>query len=109
MRNGLEVLGRVKVIDAHPCHQVLITLESQVLEPAPIVVLDLLRPFFNEFVDIGERKRLLRKCLTHLDRLEKTAGVLVSVHPPWVLSQTESSELEMIKEAARDIYLVKMV
>ena len=106
LRNGLEVLGRVRVSDAHTCHQVLITLKRQTLEPAPIIVLDMLRPFCNEFVEIGERKRLLRQCLTHLDRLEKTAGVLVSLHPPLVLSQTESDVLEMIKEIAWDIYEV---
>jgi hypothetical protein len=46
--------------------------------------------------------------LPALDRLEKTAGGLVSVHPPMVLSQTESGLLEMIKEAARDTYQVQM-
>jgi len=109
LRGGLDVQGRVKVNDAYTCHQLLTTMESLTLEPVPFVVLDMLRPFSNEFVEICERKRLLRKCLTHLDRLEKTAGGLISVHPPRVLSQTESDLLEMIKEAARDTYQVQMV
>jgi len=108
LRGGLDVLGRIKVSDAYTCQQLLTTLESLTLEPVPFVVLDILRPFSNEFVGICERKRLLRKCLTNLDRLEKTAGGLVSVHPPEVLSQTESDLLEMIKEAARDTYQVQM-
>jgi len=108
VHGGLDVLGRVKVSDAYTCHQLLTTLESLTLEPVPFVVLDILRPFSNEFVEICERKRLLSKCMTHLDRLEKTAGGLVSVHPPRVLSQTESDLLEMIKEAARDTYQVQM-
>jgi len=49
--------------------------------------------FYDPFVWAEDRKRLLRKCLTHLDRLEKSAGGLVSVHPPRVLCQTESELL----------------
>jgi hypothetical protein len=41
--------------------------------PAPalggIVVLDLLSTFYDESVQVGERKRLLRACITHLERL----------------------------------------
>jgi hypothetical protein len=104
----MEVLDRVKVSQAYTCHQVLTILESLSSETVPFVVLDLLRTFNDEFVWIEERKRLLRKCLTHLDRLEKAAGGLVSVHPPRVLSQTESDLLEMIQEAGRDTYQVQM-
>ena len=107
-RGGLDVLRRIKVSNAHSCHELLTTLERLTLEAVPFVVLDMLRPFSNEFVEICERKRLMRKCLTHLDRLEKAAGGLVSVHPPRVQSQTESDLLDMIKEAARDTYQVQM-
>jgi len=107
-RGRLEVLGRVKVMEAYSCHELLTTFENLSSEPVPFVVLDLLRAFSNEFVEICERKRLLRMCLRHLDRLEKTAGGLVSVHPPRVLSQTESELLEMVQSAARDTYLVQM-
>ena len=80
--------------------------------PEPFVVLDLLSVFFDPFVYIDERKRLLGECLSQLDRLAKgssaphgaetakgglkppwLASGLVSVRLPYVLSQTESDLL----------------
>ncbi len=107
-RGRTEVLERISVSRAFSCYQVLTMLESMPAEPVPFVVLDLLRTFYDQSVWAAERKRLLRKCLTHLDRLEKTAGGLVSVHPPRVLCQTESELLEMVQAAARDTYRVQM-
>ncbi len=107
-RGRLDVLERVKVSQAYSCHQVLTMLEKLPAEPVPFVILDLLKMFYDPFVWAEDRKRLLRKCLTHLDRLEKTAGGLVSVHPPRVLCQTESELLEMVQAAARDTYRVQM-
>jgi len=90
-------------------------------------VLDLLSVFFDPFVHIDERKRLLGECLSQLDRLAKgssaphgaetakgglkppwLASGLVSVRLPYVLSQTESDLLKMVTGAAKDTYRVGM-
>ena len=107
-RGRTEVLERISVSRAFSCYQVLTMLENMPAEPVPFVILDLLKMFYDPFVWTEDRKRLLRKCLTHLDKLEKTAGGLVSVHPPRVLCQTESELLEMVQAAARDIYHVQI-
>jgi hypothetical protein len=102
-----EILERIQVSRAFSCHQMLATLESLSSEPVPFVVLDLLRTFYDQNVWAGERKRLLRLCLAHLDRLEKFAGGFVSVHPPRILCQTESELLEMVATAAKDTFHVE--
>jgi hypothetical protein len=67
-RGRPETLERIWVSRAFSCHQVLTMLESMPAGPVPFVVLDLLRTFYDESVWPGERKRLLRQCLRHLDR-----------------------------------------
>jgi len=108
-RGRPEVLERIRVSRAFTCYQMLTLLEGL---PAPalggFVVLDLLGTFYDENVQAGERKRLLRECLTHLDRLEKAAGGVVSVHPPRVPSQTGRELLEMVQAAARETFHVQM-
>jgi len=76
--------------------------------PEPFVVLDLLSVFFDPFVYIDERKRLLGECLKQLDRLAKGSSGLVSVRLPYVLSQTESDLLKMVTGAAKNTYRVGM-
>jgi hypothetical protein len=63
------ILNRITVSRAFTCYQVLSLLESTPSTQAPFVVLDLLNTFYDESVQIGERKRLLRSCLAHLERL----------------------------------------
>jgi hypothetical protein len=129
VRGRPEVLERIRLSRAFSCYQMRAMLESLVSElsaPAPraphpggfgeFVILDFLRTFYDESVQAGERKRLLRQCLAHLDRLvasssgenpSRPPGGLVSVHPPRVPSQTARELLDMMTHAARDIYRVE--
>ena len=96
-----DILEHITVSRAFTCYQVLSLLESTPSTQAPFVVLDLLNTFYDESVQIGERKRLLRSCIAHLERLavpsaprgaeaadgglrppRLVAGGVVSVHPP---------------------------
>ena len=106
-----EILERIKVSEAFDCHEMLSILEGLPAGPEPFVVIDLLRPFHDPFVWAGERKRLLRLCLVHLNRLvgASARGGLVSVHPPCVLSQIESELLEMVTTNAKDTFQVPMM
>ena len=104
---GMDALDRIKVYNAFDCHEMLSVLESLEAGPAPFVVLDLLRTFYYPNVHIEERKRLLGLCLEHLDRLEKGAGGLVSLHLPKVLCQAEAELLEMVTRAAKATYHVE--
>lgn len=107
-RGQPEVLKRIRVSRAFTCYQMLALLEGLPAGPALFVVLDLLGTFYDENVRAGERKRLLGQCLVHLNRLEKAAGGVVSVHPPRVPSQTARELLEMMQAAARESYHVQM-
>jgi len=89
-------------------HDMLSFLKSMPSNPEPFVVLDLLSMFFDPFVHIDERKRMLGLCLGHLDRLAKESGGLVSVHLPSVLSQAEKELLEMVTIAANHTYHVNI-
>ncbi len=102
-----EVLQRITVSRAFTCYQVLALLESTPASPAPFVVLDLLNTFYDESVQAGERKRLLRGCITHLLRLQANAGGAVSVHPPAVPSQTAIDLLGMLQAATPEVYFVR--
>ncbi len=76
-----EVLGRVRVARAFTCYQVA-TLFAQLPAAAmPHVVFDLPATFYDESVDLGESRRLLRLVLGHVERLRQDAPLLISVRP----------------------------
>jgi len=74
---------------------------------SPFVVLDLLNTFYDESVQIEERKRLLRSCIAHLERLDRCAGGVVSVHPPAVPSQAAVELQDMLQASAVDTFFVQ--
>ncbi len=103
VRGQPGVLNRITISRAFTCYQVLSLLEStpaiQVAsgsEPPRLVALDLLSTFYDESVQPGERKRLLRTCILHLERLAVNAGA-ISVHPPAVESPAAAELLELLK------------
>lgn len=124
-----DVLNRITVSRAFTCYQVLslleITLAVQVdLQPGRegipggtahhgsasllrLVALDLLNTFYDESVRAGERKRLLRACILHLERLAGNGGNAISIHPPAVPSQTAVELLDLLKasEAVEPYYI----
>jgi hypothetical protein len=106
-RGRPEVLERITISRAFTCYQVLSLLENTPDIPVPFVVLDLLRTFYDESVRAGERKRLVRDCILQLERLEKAAGGVVSIHPPAVFSQTAVEMLEMLQASAVDTYFIQ--
>jgi len=102
-----EVLKRITVARAFTCHQVVSLLESTLASREPFVVLDLLHTFYDESVRPGERKWLLKACIAQLERLQKAAGGVVSVHPPAVASQTAVELLEILRAASADVYYIQ--
>jgi hypothetical protein len=102
-----EILNRITVSRAFTCYQVLSLLENTPAIQVPFVVLDLLNTFYDESVQIGERKRLLRACIAHLKRLEQAAGGVVSVQPPTIPSQTAVELLGLLQASAEDTYFIQ--
>ena len=106
-RGRPEVLNRITVSRAFTCYQVRSLLESTPATPIPFVVLDLLNTFYDESVQVGERKRLLRACTMHMERLAGAAGGVVTVHPPRVPSQAAVELLEMLQSPMVDSYFIE--
>jgi hypothetical protein len=106
-RGRQEVLNRITVARAFTCIQVLALLESTPASDGPFVILDLLRTFYDESVQAGERKRLLRCCISQMQRLEQAGGGLVSVHPPALASPAAIELLDMLEQAAADTFFVQ--
>lgn len=107
-RGRPDVLNRITISRAFTCYQVRSLLESTPATPIPFVVLDLLNTFYDESVQIGERKRLLRACTMHMERLAGAAGGVVTVHPPRVPSQAAVELLEMLQSPMVDSYFIEM-
>jgi hypothetical protein len=107
VRGKADVLDRITVSRAFTCYQVRSLLESTLATPIPFVVLDLLNTFYDESVQVGERKRLLRACTMHLERLVGAAGGVVTVHPPRVPSQAAVELLEMLQSPMVDSYFIE--
>ena len=82
---------------------------------SPFVVLDLLNTFYDESIQIEERKRPLQSCIANLERLVGNwgprlgEGGLVSVHPPVVPSQTAVELLDMLQASAVETSFVQPV
>jgi hypothetical protein len=106
-RGRTEVLNRITVARAFTCHQMLALLESTPASDGPFIILDLLRTFYDESVQAGERKRLLRGCLAQMQRLEQAGGGLASVHPPALPSPVAVELLGMVRAAATDTFFVQ--
>ena len=104
LRNLPNAIDRVSMRQAFSCYEMLFILENTASTAVPFVVLDLLKPFYDESVKIGERKRLLRGCLKNLGRLEKYAGGMVSVSPPMVRSRESVGLFKMVEGATTDSY-----
>ncbi len=102
-----EVLERITVSRAFTCYQVLALLESTPAMPCAFVVLDLLNTFYDESVQAGERKRLLRACLAQLERLGQSSKGVVSVHPPKVPSQAAVEMLTMLQAKSQDTIFIQ--
>ncbi len=106
-RGRPETLERITVSRAFTCYQAHSLLESTPANPFPFIVLDLLNTFYDESVQAGERKRLLKICISHLERLEVTSGGVVSIHPPAVPSQTAVELLELLQASAGESIYVQ--
>jgi len=105
LRGRTDFLKRVSLSRTFTCYQVLASLENAVGLPAPLIVLDFLHTFYDESISFAERRRLLERCIPHLERLSKPAGGAVSIHLPAVPSPEADTLFAILKEAAPEIWI----
>jgi hypothetical protein len=75
------------------CEQVFDALTGMRPTATEFVILDLLQPFFTRQGDFPDYKKVLKACISHLDRLAKKANGIVTVSPPIVPT---SATLELL-------------
>jgi hypothetical protein len=76
------VLGRIQVARAFTCFQVISLLEKIRQPVEPVYILRLLATFMDEIIPTHERTRLLAQVSTHIQRLNRTAALTVTIRSP---------------------------
>jgi hypothetical protein len=99
-----ELLRRIHISRAFTCYQMLALLEGTSARSASILLLDFLATFQDENVSFIERQRLLEGCLVHIRRLNRLAGVLVSVSQPKVQNQETGLLLTRLQDTADEVW-----
>jgi hypothetical protein len=98
----LRALQRVSVSRAFTCYQVWTLLCETAAAPVSTLVLDLPNTFYDESVPLVERRRLLAACLEQLERLSRSATVVVSASSPTAGEQ--EALLSHLEEAAGRVW-----
>jgi len=108
LRGHTNMRERITLSRTFTSHQLLSSLEKAIILPAPFIVLDFLHSFYDETIPFAERRRLLERCISHLDRLSKSAGGAVSVYPPTVPSPEADRLLTILRDAAPESWVQEM-
>jgi hypothetical protein len=101
-RGRAEVIDRIRVQRAFTCHEAARLIEMHEASPRPVLVLDLLATFQDENVPFSQRRFLLEGAVQSLQRLNRGAGLAVSVHP---LAENAEARplLESLRRAASQV------
>lgn len=75
-------LGRLSIVRAFTCYQAAASLEKFSADGVPMLVLELLSTFYDENVQLAERRLLLSRCAAALQRLSAAGPVAVGERPP---------------------------
>lgn len=93
-------LARIQLARAFTCYQAAAMLAELPTDARPLLVLDLLATFYDESVSLPESQRLLQACLVHLQRLSRSAPVVVSAKPPAPRRNGRTVLVETLQAAA---------
>lgn len=72
---------RISIRRAFTCYQMMAMLESTPPQSHPMLITDLLGGFYDAHVSISEIHRVLNAVISHLERLRKTAPLLITLAP----------------------------
>ena len=64
------------------CIDLLVMLQKEASTQVPLVILDMLRPFYASFLPLPKRQELLQSSFENLQRLQISTSGLVSLCPP---------------------------
>ena len=103
-----NLLDRINISRMFTCYQVLASLEKAPELPMPLIMLDFLRTFYDESIPFHERRRLVLRCIPHLQRLSLPAGGAISIQPPAVMSTEAETLFAILSEAAPELWTQDM-
>ncbi len=105
VRGRSEILNGIKISRAFTCYQMLTLLEGLNPQRETVLLLDFLATFFDESAPFADRSRLLSISLEHIRRLSLTNGLLVTVHPPAIVSAESDSLIAQLTREANGIWM----
>jgi hypothetical protein len=97
-------LTRIRVARAFTCYQALALLQTSPEGPTPTLVLDLLSTFYDENVQLEERRRLLEASAAELHRLGRRAPVGVGVRLPGKEIPGQAELLDLLETFAGPVW-----
>ncbi len=97
-----ETLGRIELARPFTCYQVIALLE-QTTGDVPLIFLDMLATFYDDAVQPAESVRLARTAVSHLQRCQQQAPVLVTLRPTPPAAGFDLSPL--IQAVADQVYI----
>ena len=99
-------LQRIRLSRAFTCYQMVVMLNEAAAAPFPVptLVFDLLSTFYDENITLVESQRLLRGCVSQLQRMGQQAPVIVSARPPAPICQERSVLLDQLRQATIQVW-----
>lgn len=105
LRDSTAAAAHIFVQRAFTCYQMLALLEGTPDLPRPHIVLDPFSSFYDEQVSLPEVSRLLAGCLRQLERLCRSAPLLVVLRPAH--TPQRSFLVERVCAAAGSLYITE--
>jgi hypothetical protein len=97
-------LENIRLARGFTCYQMAALLAECPQGTVPILALDLLSTFYDENVRLDEARRLLGTCIRQLQRLSRTAPVVVGARPTHELNPERRPLFEMLLAAASQVW-----
>jgi hypothetical protein len=99
-----QVLDNVNLSRSFTCYQMTALLRELPANGIPLAVFDLLATFLDESVPFSQRRRLLNKSLSELQRISGRSPVALWVHLRHIPSREDEQLLPLVLNIAQDIW-----
>jgi hypothetical protein len=109
IRGRQDVRGRIREKQAVTCRSLLSMLEAEPASPLPLILLDLLSPFYDGSVQLSVRKDILSACLYQLQRLRAAAAGAVSLSPPQLSLRSAHGLLRQVLAEAPRLFSAQLI
>lgn len=97
-----QTLNRIQQARPFTCYQVIALLENTQVS-MPVIILDMLTPFYDDSVTDADSVRLVTAAMAQLQRLAQHVPVLVTLRPP--ATPARAGLVKIVQSAADDVYI----